>query len=101
MPFPDHFPPSLGRCSPGVMAVIASNPPPVFPGLSVGDTLTVYFTRLTNHPDVVSLTALSSLLTVTPTLATIVRAQWLTGPDEVAHFAEHCPSLLVYFFTAH
>ena len=70
------------------MGVVASNPPPVFPGLSIGDQLTVYFTKPTNRPDVTSVAALNSLLVISPLLATVVKAQWLAGGDDTIPAAQ-------------
>ena len=38
------------ECWPGVVGVVAGNPPPLVVGLSPGDTVTVTFTRPTNMP---------------------------------------------------
>ncbi len=57
---------------------MASDPEPVFPGLSPDDVITLYFTKTTNHPDV---TNVSRLLTFQPPLATVVRATWQSGGD--------------------
>ncbi len=54
----------------------------MFAGLSVGDELTLYFTKATSRPDVSSSTALGQVFTISPVLATVLRAQWLSGGDE-------------------
>jgi hypothetical protein len=64
-------------------AVVAADPEPIQPGLSVEDTLTLYFTRPTNRPDVSSTALVQSLLSFTPTdLALGLRGAWLAGGDE-------------------
>jgi hypothetical protein len=40
------------ECWPGVVSVVASNPPPLKVGFSVGDVVTVTFTKATNTPTV-------------------------------------------------
>ena len=54
---------------------------PVFPGLSVGDLLVLYFTATTNSPDVSSTAAVMSLLNISPVLSSSVVGQWLPGGD--------------------
>ena len=72
-------------CWPGVTTVIASNPEPVFPGLSSGDQLTLYFTRPTNRPDVSTTAALLTLLEFRPSfLSTRPRGVWVAGSGGVA-----------------
>ncbi len=64
-------------------AIVASDPEPVFPGLSADDVLTVYWTKATNRPDVTTTAQVSALLSLTPPLATILRASWQApGPSD-------------------
>ncbi len=63
--------------------MVASDPEPVFPGLSADDVLTLYFTRATNRPSVSSTAKVQALLGFDPPLASILRANWQAGPDEV------------------
>ena len=68
------------RCSPGVIAVIASNPSPVYPGLSINDEVTLYFTQPTNRPEASTTVAVQKLVAITPQLASVMkvgpRCQW-------------------------
>ncbi len=57
-------------------AIVASDPEPVFPGLSTDDVLTVYWTKATSRPDVTTTDRLNALLSFSPPLATILRATW-------------------------
>jgi hypothetical protein len=60
----------------------AGSPVPVVPGPSIGDTITLYFTRSTNQPDMSSSEALMSLISVSPSyLASAYTANWLAGGD--------------------
>ena len=51
------------------------------------DLLTLYFTKMTNSPDVSSPAAIAALLSVTPWLATGTQARWLPGGDDAFAFA--------------
>jgi hypothetical protein len=66
-----------------VPAMVGADLEPVYPGLSPDDVLTLYFTRSTNRPSVSSTAKVLSLLSFDPPLATVLRATWQTGPDEV------------------
>lgn len=59
-------------------AVVASDLEPLFPGLSPDDSLTLYFTKPTNHP---SVTNVSALVSFSVPLASAVRALWQSGGD--------------------
>ncbi len=61
-------------------AIVASDPEPVFPGLSADDLLTVYWTKATNRPDVSSTDRVNALLSFIPPLASSLRASW-QAPD--------------------
>ena len=58
-----------------MMAVIASNPPPVYPGLSVNDEITLYFTQPTNRPDASTTNAVQRLVVITPQLASVMKVR--------------------------
>ncbi len=62
------------------VAIIASDPEPVFPGLSADDVLTVYWTKATNRPDVTTTDRVNALLSFSPPLASSLRASW-QAPD--------------------
>lgn len=62
----------------------------MYPGLSPDDVVTLYFTKVTNHPDV---TNVSALLAFTPRLASSVRATWQLGGD--THFPSAAERLVV------
>ena len=62
-------------------AAIATDPEPMFPGLSADDVLTLYFTKATNQPDVSTTAKLQALVTFTPPLASVYRASWQSGGD--------------------
>ncbi len=47
-------------CWPGVVSVVASNPPPIIPMISPGDLVTIMFSRSTNAPDVDTFLSFSS-----------------------------------------
>jgi hypothetical protein len=57
-------------------AIVASDPEPVFPGLSADDVLTVYWTKATNRPDVTTTDRVNALLSFSPPLASSLRASW-------------------------
>ena len=42
------------ECMPGVLSVVASNPPPLVVGFSVGDVVTMTFTKAVSLPSNVS-----------------------------------------------
>ncbi len=50
------------------------------PGLSPDDVLTIYWTKATNRPDVTTTARVSTLLGITPNLASGLRASW-QAPD--------------------
>ncbi len=64
-------------------AIRALDPEPTVPGLSPDDLLTLYWTQATNRPDVGTMAAIGALLTFSPPLATILRASWQPGGDDV------------------
>lgn len=59
-------------CWPGVLSVTADNPPPIVVGLSVGDTVTIRFTRATNQPDVSSVAKLMSVVSFSSSIGSCV-----------------------------
>jgi hypothetical protein len=61
-------------------AIVASDPEPVFPGLSADDVLTVYWTKATNRPDVTSTDRVNALMSFSLPLASFLRASW-QAPD--------------------
>jgi hypothetical protein len=69
-------------------AIVASDPEPVFPGLSPDDVLTVYWTKATNQPDVSSTASVQALLRFDPPLASVLRASWQPGSDSGIPAAE-------------
>jgi hypothetical protein len=69
-------------------AIVASDPEPVFPGLSSDDVLTVYWTKATNQPDVSSTASVQALLGFEPPLASVLRASWQPGSDSGIPAAE-------------
>ena len=66
----------------GGAAIVASDPEPLFPGLSADDVLTVYWTKATNRPDVTTTDRVNALLLFNPPLASVLRASW-QAPDGV------------------
>jgi hypothetical protein len=68
--------PGATKCWPGVVSAAASNPPPLVPGFSVGDVVTVTFSSPTNTPDAGSVLAFSPSIGVTS-------ASWRSGGTEL------------------
>jgi hypothetical protein len=74
-------PPLLPHGCPAAWAragVFASDKEPLLPGLSVDDSLTLYFTKPTNTPDVGTPEALWALVGVQPNLAGQLSAAWVS-----------------------
>jgi hypothetical protein len=97
---PPHSPCTLAhpplRSHLNLPAIVASDPEPVFPGLSPDDLLTIYFTRPTNRPDVSTRAALLTLLEFSPPdLASVVRGSWVIGVDPETPSAGPSERLLV------
>ena len=55
-------PPGALACWPGVVSVVASNPPPVVPGLTPGDVVTITFSKPTNAPPLPDAASLAATL---------------------------------------
>ena len=72
--------PGAVACWPGVLDVVATDTAPIFPGLSVGDTLTVYFTKTTNSVNVSSMASLSRVISISPWLASNLSASVCAPP---------------------
>jgi hypothetical protein len=66
-------------CYPGVVSVVASNPPPVQPGLTVGDQIMITFTNPTNQPPVGNLSVLSNLLQFSASLGSALTGTWMNN----------------------
>jgi hypothetical protein len=64
-------------CWPGIVSVLASNPPPLLVGLSVGDVITVLFTKATDAPPFTP-----SIVSFIPSIGGIVAA-WRQGGREL------------------
>ena len=62
-------------CWPGIVSIIASNPPPVVPMVSVGDIITVTFSKPTNAPHAVAAYVMQFLLFSAP-IASVLTASW-------------------------
>ena len=63
-------------CWPGVVSVVASNPPPIFPMLSSGDIVTITFSRPTNRPAVDTEPELRALVNFSAPVGTRLRGAW-------------------------
>ena len=63
-------------CWPGILSITASNPPPVIPSISVGDTISIRFTRGTNTPPVGTAAELSALLSFSSFVGDQLVATW-------------------------
>ncbi len=64
-------------CAPGV---VASDEEPIAPGLSLDDTLTLFFAKPTSQPDVSTPARVRALISISPaSLATTVRGVWVVG----------------------
>ncbi len=66
-------------CWPGLLSAVASNPPPITPGLSPGDIVTLTFSKTTNTPPVGSDGALGALLSFSAYVGAGLRGIW--SPD--------------------
>jgi hypothetical protein len=62
-------------CWPGIVSVVASNPPPVVPGLSVGDVVTVSFSKATTASLEVA-SNIASWLQFSSPVASVLTASW-------------------------
>lgn len=65
-------------CWPGVVSAVAGNAPPILPGLTIGDTITITFTKETNQPAVGS-GSLSNLVEFTPSVGSVLSGYWTMG----------------------
>lgn len=64
-------------CWPGLLSATAANPPPIVPGLSVGDTVTLTFSKATNQPSFPF--GVLSAVSFSPPIATAASYYWTSG----------------------
>ena len=63
-------------CWPGIVSVVASNPPPLIPMISPGDIVIITFTKGTNAPRVDTDAALLNFLSFSACVGSLFRASW-------------------------
>ena len=63
-------------CWPGVVSIVASNPPPVVPALSARDVLTITFSKPTNAPRVSDDAEIHALLVFSSSIGVALTGSW-------------------------
>lgn len=76
---PEGSLPGSRACWPGIVSVVASNPPPLVVGLSAGDIVSITFSRATNTPDVSTMANIDKLVLFSTRIASSMSASWING----------------------